>query len=139
MDQCIFYIFPMGFWRELSFYIICGTVDFLTDVMFKKTYIKWQLHQNSDLNQRSRKNLKEKVQFYFTQNLVLFSAAAPWEILEFHLPSLPVLPCSLLLPLKPKLNNWWCLHDNEPNDCNAIVDVDLKWSEKTRINNSIML
>ena len=30
--------------------------------------------------------IEKKEHFFSTQNLVLFSAAAPWEILEFHLP-----------------------------------------------------
>ena len=102
----LFLLLSNGILKGVVFLHYLWNSRLLTGVMFKKTYIKWQLHQNSDLNQRSRKNLNEKVQFYFTQNQVLFSAAAPWEILEFHLPSLPVLPCSLLLlPLKPKLNN----------------------------------
>ena len=44
------------------------------------------LSENKVFLKIHQKNLKEKVQFYFTQNLVLCSAAAPWEILEFHLP-----------------------------------------------------
>ena len=84
----LFLLLSNGILKGVVFLHYLWNSRLLTDVMFKKTYIKWQLHQNSDLNQRIRKNLNEKVQFYFTQNLVLFSAAAPWEILEFHLPYL---------------------------------------------------
>ena len=88
----LFLLLSNGILKGVVFLHYLWNSQLLTDVMFKKIYIKWQLHQNSDLNQRIRKNLKEKVQFYFTQNLVLFSAAAPWEILEFHLPYLYMLP-----------------------------------------------